>query len=622
MLDSTAAYKTAIKASQRYTDAIVVVSFAKEIPIPDTFPAQYESPFGTPSTSSELDGFPASQLSNGRIRVNPIQYNGATQNDGIDIPILQQLPAEVKVPSTGWKSEEESDAEGLIDGAVTITVEYTGRTAQAIWIVGTATNYPVDFYVRINGVSTLVEGNTKEIYVHNFTEVVVTSVEVEIGRISQPLTNAHVVELGVPTRVYFDRHDIIDMGGVEEVHADVGSYIGNVSANECSVRFNNTSGIFDISSDFSPLTGMIRAEIEFKPFLGVEISEDVVEMVAMGSFTSSDWPVSVGTGEFTLQGLDYMETLRKMPMPYVSTANDPLYLSLSNYASYTAQNANINISYTVYHEVSLILAYSPRKTVKEFLQDVATALPGVAYVSRLNFTTVREFPLDDNVTRNPVKSVWSDTNIILGTVNPQKFSNVYSKLTIAVPHISPVHGVEVFYAKSITLTTGKVLTNIAFTDSIYYIETIEVRGGTNVTVSDVKYNATSGQLTLSCTGTQTVELIIKACVINVQTDESTFLNPTVNGRYDLNKDIDTPYLQSVAACTTYATEYFLALGDPTSNFEVETYWDPSVELCDRITLTSPAEGLSVDIAVMKQTWTWDGTLSAMVEGRKLFHRGG
>lgn len=623
MLDTTNAFKSAIMASQRYTDAIVVVCFAKEVAIPNTSPTQYESPFGTPSANTEHVGFPASQLSNGRIRQNPVVYSGATQQGGIDIPVLLRFPTECKSPSTGWKSATLSNSSGQFVVNPVISVTYNAKTASAIWIIGTPENFPVDFIISINGVSTSVIGNTKHIYTHKFTSVAVSTISVTITKISMPLDHATVIELGIPTRVYFDRNDIIEVCGVEEIYADNGSSIGNVSSNEASVKFNNTSGIFDISSSNSPLSGVIRSGIEFRPFIGVETSDNNIEMVAMGSFTSNDWPVTLGTGEFTLQGLDYMDKLKNTPFPYLSATNYPTYLNISNYISLVAETVGFECSKTIYRTITLLLAYSLSSYIKEWLQEIAESIIGVAYINRFNTLQVREMPFDDNINRNAVKQVWSDSDIIISTVNPQKFGNAYSSLTINVPYISPLGEQEVFYVKDLKFTSSITISNIKFTSPIYYIESIEIRGAQYFSIDLINYNATSGEITLTSTSQneQTVEIIIKACTISIVKKDIIKTNPLTIGMYELNKNIDAMYIQSLSYANDYATEYFLALGDVSSNFEIETYWNPAIELCDRITINSESEGILVDIAITKQTWTWDGSLSATVEGRKLFHRG-
>jgi hypothetical protein len=346
-------------------------------------------------------------------------------------------------------------------------------------------------------------------------------------------------------------------------------------------------------------------------------------MVAIGSYTSDDWLVTIGTGEFTLQGFDYMETLRTMQFPYVPLINDPDYLNLSDYITYVVLAAGFDCDLTIYRTITLLLAYSTSEYIKEWLQKITEAIIGVAYINRLNTLQVRELPFDDNVSRNQVKQIWLDSDIIINVSNPQKFSNTYSSLIVSIPVVSPLSTLNVAYIKELVFTSTITISNIKFSQPIYYIESIEIRGSSSVMIDDVKYNSFSCELTLSSSSLeqQTVEIIVNACVMITIKNDKTFTNPVTINNYTLEKVIDTPYIQSLEMATAYTEEYFLALGDPSSNFEVETYWNPAVELCDRITINSQIGGVLVDIAITKQTWTWDGTLSANVEGRKLFNRG-
>jgi hypothetical protein len=317
-----------------------------------------------------------------------------------------------------------------------------------------------------------------------------------------------------------------------------------------------------------------------------------------------------------------METLRRTPFPYISTSNETAYLSLEDYIQFVLDESNIDVILIINRTISLLITYATADTIRAWLQDITTALLGVAYINRFDTLCVRELPFDDSISINPVTQTWSDSTIINSTANPQKFGNVYSALNIKVPYISPLYGTQVFYAKAITFITSLTVDNIKFSSPIYYIESIELRGGEGVSISDIIYNTISCSLTLNSTSlsAQTVEIVIKACVINIESNDVLKTNPLVLGKFDLTKDVVTPYIQSNSEADSHANEYFLALGDPSSNFEIDTYWNPATELCDRITINSSTEGINVDIAVTKQTWTWDGTLSAVVEGRKLFHR--
>lgn len=67
--------------------------------------------------------------------------------------------------------------------------------------------------------------------------------------------------------------------------------IGKVSSNKLEIKLNNSTHLFDPHNTDSPLYGLIKANCKIQAFLGLELLDQTIEWIPLGTFWSGDWTV-------------------------------------------------------------------------------------------------------------------------------------------------------------------------------------------------------------------------------------------------------------------------------------------------------------------------------------------
>ncbi|MBX5464304.1 MAG: hypothetical protein IRZ26_01970 [Clostridia bacterium] len=100
--------------------------------------------------------------------------------------------------------------------------------------------------------------------------------------------------------------DVVEIKLLEEREASQGSLpVGNITANEISVRLANEGGKFDPTNQQSPLWGLLKPNRRIRAWLGIS-----GEWVPLGTFWSLDWDSPDDALEATVTARDRLELLR------------------------------------------------------------------------------------------------------------------------------------------------------------------------------------------------------------------------------------------------------------------------------------------------------------------------
>ena len=110
----------------------------------------------------------------------------------------------------------------------------------------------------------------------------------------------------------YEGDDILLVSLLEEREVSQGSLpVGNISANEITIRLDNTNRKFDAGNPNSPLHGLIKPNRRIRAWLGVEHEDGAKEWVPLGVFWCGDWEAPEDELYAQTRGRDRLELLRK-----------------------------------------------------------------------------------------------------------------------------------------------------------------------------------------------------------------------------------------------------------------------------------------------------------------------
>lgn len=601
MLISSSEYKAKVKELDRSEIGMLLVDFNgdKEYPLASSI-----------SASTTKVGYSTADIIDGVFRESDIMYTGS------------YIPAALTSAAIGWKGTRTSNSNGTLNVAETIAIGYVPFDIGNFWLVGTDTNYPVDFTMRVHhsgGYTTItVVGNSKVIWsVAGTTYTDVDEILFTITKISATDgENATIVEGGAVTKVCFGMYDLISMSGTEEVNSP-GHSIGIISANDVSITLIDPEGMFVMSNLQSPFYNLMKPKIRLQPFVGIAVDStpvDTYEMIPLGVFRSNDWASQNNAIQFTVEGTDRMNEYNKVSSPKFLPAQN---MTLEEYVISVDDYCNLNATIDPIRVSSPYLCYSLTKKLRDLLQEIAEALPGTIYIDRLNAVRIRPF---DFATDSTPVDTWSDDDSIIEVINPQQFSTCYSSIKIRQRNIKTTSNQRVVFLETVVLNSEFLtLVNIPFMQSVLYIEAIKIFGSEQVEFVSIDANPVEYTMLLQNNGLQeeTVKIEITACVFNENPIDTVYLEPIYSTLYEKELLIDNPLMQVRAECADYANHLFDILANPTSEYEVNVRWDPSIELLDQVTLNDPSEKVdNIQCVILRQDWVFEGNLTAIVSGKR------
>lgn len=160
-----------------------------------------------------------------------------------------------------------------------LTVAFFSRPIWSFKVVGDSkrVEYPVDFTVKLYGAGDVLKhtetvvGNTLVSWNKDIVAVtaVVKSV-LTITKWSHVGRQAKIMEFFTSIQEVYEGEDLLEIKLTEEREISSGSLpVGNISANEISVRLSNITRKFDSNNISSPLYQLIKANRRIKAWLGV-----------------------------------------------------------------------------------------------------------------------------------------------------------------------------------------------------------------------------------------------------------------------------------------------------------------------------------------------------------------
>lgn len=294
----------------------------------------------------------------------------------------------------GWWGEQLADVNGdFAPPYPQLTVTHVPRPIHTLLVVGDSARreYPVDFKVELFSLDNIllysktVSGNSEIEWslelpspILNVAKQVLT-----ITKWSHPGKQVKIVEFFSSIQQTYEGDMLISVRLLEEREVSQGSLpIGNISANEITVRLANDDKRFDPDNDTSPLYGLIKANRRIRAWIGADM-EGEIEWVPLGVFWATDWDSDDATLETTVRGLDRLESLRQTTY---RTSVPMENMTASALAQEILEDAGLTpADYIIDSELDDIVfpwAWMPAVSHREALRLLAEACMAVVYCDR------------------------------------------------------------------------------------------------------------------------------------------------------------------------------------------------------------------------------------------------
>lgn len=531
----------------------------------------------------------------------------------------------------GWWSNKSSDALGNMTVYPTLTLEFPSRTFTYISVAGDDVlgNYPVNFDITIwyddEGVTKTflhqVRNNTSPTYKTSIDPIThATKIELKILKISLPNSLAVITDFYSVVKETYDGNDIIYLNLLEEQEFDSSSLpIGNISANEITVRLMNKNNKFSVGNLLSPLNGLLHKNRKITAWLGVD-TQSGIDWFPLGIFWSTDWKSPDSEVWVETTGLDMLEIMRTTFFIGTDVTVNGSLGGLLQYVleDYGLTNTQYIIDSSLYDTV-VPYAWLDKGTHRDALTTVATAGLARVYCDRQGRIVIKvsnpyeqavytfdrdkslvdiEQPLSWSTTKNlveikatsrklkPLETLYDSTESFTIPAN-SKIQHTYEFSS------KPVHNVQ-----AVTFPNGANGVTVTNYEKYCWGVVVEYDNPTAsaVTITAVKID---GQvLEEGTTRTATVR------------DETSILENGTN-----SYSMSNPLIQSYELAYTMASNILSVYSNPKHDIKLTTRGHIGLSLGDRVMV--PMVSGPQDCYISRQEINWDGALDGKVDAKRV-----
>lgn len=203
----------------------------------------------------------------------------------------------------GWWGSTLAGAGGAFAFAPRLTVTFVSRPIHSLKVVGDSARaeYPVDFTIRLLDLAgghlylETVNGNNAVTWSKQLAAPVnqVVKMELAITRWSHAGRQVKICEFFTSIQQQYESQDIVAINLLEEREISQGSLpVGNISANEVTVRLSNRDRRFDVDNVQSPLYQLLKPNRRLRSWLGLRAEGDGQQVQTTLS-QAADWQPNV-----------------------------------------------------------------------------------------------------------------------------------------------------------------------------------------------------------------------------------------------------------------------------------------------------------------------------------------
>ena len=548
--------------------------------------------------------------------------DGSTYPDGTWFPAPG--PDDLTTHQMGWWGSQLAGADGSFSSPYpALTVTHAVRPVRALRVVGDSARqeWPVDFRIDLYGPddtllqTETVTGNTGIEWSMTLTTPVldVAKQALTIMRWSHPGRQAKIIEFFTSIQETYYNDDIVEIRLLEERETNTGSLpVGNISANEITIRLANEDRKFDIRNPSSQLSGLLKPNRRIQVWLGSE-----GEWVPLGIFWSLDWDAPDDQLEAVTTARDRLERLRQTTYQSGSVQQN---VSLYALAEQVLQDAGLRPDeYWIDPALQSIVipwAYLAPTSHREALRTIAEAGLAVVYADRDGIVRIESM---SGAPTTPVAEITED-DYFPPLSTPSRQDKVANEIVVTTQPLQPAATPEEVYraTEPVTIPAGQTVTvTVSYTrqpvmDAAAALENPPA----GVSIVDATYYAWGADVHIQNTGgsAANVTLVITGKTLTVQGSQRVVARDqasiTENGvlRYEFPAN---PLVQTLAQAQAIATALLASAKDPRRDIEVEWRGNPALELGDAVTVVGQ------DVQIIRQEITWAGSLSARLTGRKV-----
>lgn len=568
---------------------------------------------------------------------------------------LAPSPDEAATKQMGWWGMQLADANGYFTQPYPILIiTHAERPIHSLRVTGDSKRgeYPTDFLIKLyDAENTLlytetVTGNMQVAWQKSLSQPVLGVVKQEliITRWSHDGRQVKILEFFTAIQETYEGDDIFYIALLEEREISQGSLpVGNISANEITIRLNNETRKFDASNPNSPLLGLIKPNRRIKAWLGID-NNGTKEWVPLGIFWCSDWEAPEDDIYAQTRGRDRLELLRKSTY---STSQVQINKTLYDLAIAVLQDADLKSDEywvdTELQEFVVPYAYFEPQSHREALRKISEACLGQVFCDRngtlriegLSYTERRieeqlasyflEGAYPAEITALEVYGIGPDDYFTKNS--PSKSNEMANYIEVETQPLKPAAIAEEIYRSNevINVPANSTKSLTVYYNKIPCIEAIaSLEGATNTVIQEVTYYAWGAGMKLYNPGgtAENVTLVINAKPLSVQNKEKAIAKDDIsireNGliRYTFPGN---PLVQTLDVAQKIADKLLQSFKDPRRDVELDWCGNPALELGDIVMIADYQRGRE-DVRgfyyITRQELEWDGALRAKLEGRR------
>lgn len=539
-------------------------------------------------------------------------------------------PADLSRYQFGWWGSQLAGQDGaFVEPHPTLTITHIPRPVHTLRVVGDSARqeWPVDFRIDLYGpdgallYSETVTGNAAVEWSKTLPSPVldVAKQVLTITRWSHPGRQAKVLEFFTSIQETYLSGDIVEIRLLEEREASQGSLpVGNISANEITIRLANEGGKFDPTNTQSPLANLLKPNRRIRAWFGIRDDQTgQEEWVPLGTFWAINWDSPDDALEATVVARDRLELLRKSTYRSSQVQQN---VSLYALAEQVLRDAGLHpweyVIDPALQQIVVPWAWLQPMSHREALRIIAEAALAVVYADRDGVVRIEAM---GSVPAEPVLEITPD-DYFPPLQTPSRQDQVANEIVVTTQPLRPADDPQQVYRSTtpITVPAGQTVTVTAKYNQPPVIEAAAslVSPPVGVSITGATYYAWGAEVTIQNAGASSadVTLVITGKPLSVQGGEQVVardpVSITENGvlRYQYP---DNPLVQTLQQATAIAQALLASAKDPRRDIEVEWRGNPALELGDRVTVVGQ------DVYVIRQELTWAGALSARLTGRKV-----
>ena len=549
----------------------------------------------------------------------------------------------------GWWGTLAAGGGGAFSVSPVLTVEFSARPVLTLSVTGDSAynEYPVDFVIRVyNGASPLytrtVTANTALTWSADITAQNITAADkmtLTISKWSAVGRVAKITEFYTSIVETYDGDDVLSMNFLEELEIANGSLpIGNIASKELDLSIQNIIRVNDDDTEtrdpyFFGNTGsrfhtLLKRNRRIVAELGFQLPDESIEYVPLGTFWSGDWQAAENGVDASTSARDMMELLRKTTFRTSEVYENATLYDLMETVLEDAATLIDELEYEIDAELDdyvVPLAYIKSKSHLAAIREIVEACMGRAYVDRSGVLQILGPSCFDSAGAADLAITKDD---YFGREQPAKSEELANSIEVSTQPLAEPSAAEEVYRSPETETiaaAASVTINVQYSSPpvIEAVASLENESDPSIVIADATYYAWGCDVTIYGGSGGTFDLVVEGKPLTVANQETIVSEDTdsirENGilRY---KFPDNALVQTRAMAQDIADALLASYKTPRKDVSLEWRGNPALELADIVEVPEYQRGAideRGDFAVTRQGITFEGGLTATIDGRKV-----